>query len=285
MGRYFSYAGHVVKQRFSQNFLIVDSILTRLLAEISPQENDCICEIGPGLGALTKYLWKDISSKTKGKSGLLSRSSLIVLEIDRDLVARLEAMYGTQITVICCDVLKFDFIKLYNLLYAENNELKFRVVGNLPYNISTPILFYLSDIVDIVADQQFVLQKEVVDRMIAKPGTKSYGKMSVVLQQQYHLEKVFDIPPSSFRPIPAVMSSVVHMIPKSIDQRKEVDLHVLSNIVHHAFSQRRKKLKNSLQFLESRIDLKNLGVNLDKRAEELTVEEYVSISKYVQMIK
>lgn len=283
----FFYAGHVSRRRFAQNFLVDKSVISAILAEIDPQKNDFICEIGPGLGALTHHLADVILGGNFSLDGGQAKSDfgrMVVIEIDRDLVRRLRETYGTNLEIFCCDVLQFDFAKLCPSLISARAGTKFRIVGNLPYNISTPILFFLQDSIDFVVDQHFLLQKEVIDRIVAKPGTKSYGRLSVILQYQYYLEKVFDVSPSAFKPRPKVTSSIIRMIPKPSVQRNEVSIKNLSFVVNKAFSQRRKKLKNTLSFLERTMSLSDLEVDLSKRAEELTVSEYVGMTKILASV-
>lgn len=280
------YDGHTVRKRFSQNFLISDSVLSAMVNEIAPQKSDFICEIGPGLGALTHRLFELVSADSSLEKGItkIEDGKLFVIEIDKDLVFRLRLKYADKIEIFCSDALRFDFTNLYRSFCRENLARRLRIVGNLPYNISTSLLFHLKDSIDIVADQHFMLQKEVIDRMVAIPGTKFYGKLSVVLQHQYYLEKIFEISPSAFRPIPKVTSAVIRMVPKPFLKRKEVDEKVLSLLVNKAFSQRRKKIKNTLYSLQAKIPFDELGIDINKRAEDLTVEEYVSAAKKINLL-
>ena len=213
-------------------------------------------EIGPGLGAMTVPLVKLLGHLT-------------VIELDRDLAVLLRK--NLQLTVIESDVLKVDFRAL-----AEAAATKLRIVGNLPYNISTPILFHLLDVADAVQDQHFMLQKEVIDRMVAKPSTSDYSRLSVMLQWRYAMENVLFVPPESFDPPPRVDSAIVRMLPHAMPAA--IDVKLFSELVRVAFSQRRKLLRHSLgKWLETR----NFsgGFNLQRRAEEVAVAEYIALAQ------
>ena len=218
-------------------------------------------EIGPGLAALTQPLVERLGHLT-------------VIELDRDLAVRLR-LHG-QLTVIESDVLKVDFTRLAADMAATAPGAKLRVVGNLPYNISTPILFHLLAQVDVVHDQHFMLQKEVIDRMVARPSTSDYSRLSVMLQWRYAMENVLFVPPESFEPPPRVDSAVVRMVPLAAPPRLDVAL--LSELVQVAFSQRRKILRHTLgRWLEAR----NFAGEFDvqRRAEEVPVAEYVTLAQ------
>ena len=239
---------HIARKRFGQHFLADDAIIDAIVDAIDPQPDDQLVEIGPGLGAMTNPL--------VARSGKLT-----VIELDRDLAARL--MKRPELTVVQADVLKVDFTAL-----AAERGRKLRVVGNLPYNISTPILFHLLESVDHVVDQHFMLQKEVVDRMAAGPGSKDYGRLSVMLQWRYDIESIIDVPPR-------VDSAVVRMQP--LPQPAAVDAELLGQMVASAFSQRRKLLRHSLgRWLEDR----SFGGSFDlqRRAEEVPVAEYLALA-------
>jgi 16S rRNA (adenine1518-N6/adenine1519-N6)-dimethyltransferase len=250
---------HIPRKRFGQHFLADDGIIDAIVRAIDPRAGQAMVEIGPGLAALTQPLVERL-----GK--------LAVIELDRDLAAKLRAK--VQLEVIEADVLKVDF----GALAASLGAAKLRVVGNLPYNISTPILFHLLDFVHVVADQHFMLQKEVIDRMVAEPATAAYGRLSVMLQWRYAMENVLFVPPESFEPPPRVDSAVVRMVPRA--DFAPVDEKLLSEIVQVAFSQRRKILRHTLgKWLADR----NFSGTFDvqRRAEEVSVEEYLSIAQAV----
>jgi 16S rRNA (adenine1518-N6/adenine1519-N6)-dimethyltransferase len=250
---------HIARKRFGQHFLADGAIIDAIVRAIDPRAGQAMVEIGPGLAALTQPLVERL-----GK--------LAVIELDRDLAAKLRGK--SQLTVIEADVLKVDFKALADSLGGS----KMRVVGNLPYNISTPILFHLLDFVDVVADQHFMLQKEVVDRMVARPATASYGRLSVMLQWRYAMENVLFVRPESFDPPPRVDSAVVRMVPLTDFAR--VDEKLLSEIVQVAFSQRRKILRHTLgKWLTER----NFSGEFDvqRRAEEVPVAEFLSIAQAV----
>ncbi|GAA7765555.1 MULTISPECIES: 16S rRNA (adenine(1518)-N(6)/adenine(1519)-N(6))-dimethyltransferase RsmA [Cupriavidus] len=261
--------GHVARKRFGQNFLVDDGIIHGIVSAIDPQPNDIVVEIGPGLGALTDPLLERLPG-------------MQVVELDRDLVERLRRRYGDRLVVHAGDALAFDFGKLREPGRA------LRIVGNLPYNISSPLLFHLVDFADDVRDQHFMLQKEVVERMVADPGGKSYGRLSIMLQVRYHMEHVLDVPPASFNPPPKVDSAVVRMIPWPRAEDGTLrspyaacDAGVLGDVVTAAFSQRRKVLRNTLSFLRDQVDFDALGFDLTRRAEDVPVAEYVELARIV----
>jgi 16S rRNA (adenine1518-N6/adenine1519-N6)-dimethyltransferase len=246
---------HIPRKRFGQHFLSDRGIIEDIVQAINPLPGQMMVEIGPGLAALTQPLVERLGQLT-------------VIELDRDLAVRLRA--HPQLSVIESDVLKVNFSLLTN-----GDALKLRVVGNLPYNISTPILFHLLDFVAVIEDQHFMLQKEVIDRMVAKPATSDYGRLSVMLQWRYAMENVLFVPPESFDPPPRVNSAVVRMVPRS--DPVALDVHRLSEIVQVAFSQRRKLLRHTLgRWLEE----KQWGGTFDvqRRAEEVPVDEYVALA-------
>lgn len=248
---------HIARKRFGQHFLSDDGIIDAIVRAIAPQAGQPMVEIGPGLAALTQPLVERLGRLT-------------VIELDRDLAARLR-LHG-QLDVVESDVLKVDFAQLAKTLNAP----KIRVVGNLPYNISTPILFHLLDFVQVIEDQHFMLQKEVIDRMVAAPATSAYGRLSVMLQWRYAMEDVLFVPPESFDPPPRVDSAVVRMLPLAAPPALDVAL--LSELVQVAFSQRRKLLRHSLgRWLEGR----DYGGPFDtqRRAEEVPVADYVSLAQ------
>ncbi|MGE0332199.1 MAG: 16S rRNA (adenine(1518)-N(6)/adenine(1519)-N(6))-dimethyltransferase RsmA [Ramlibacter sp.] len=250
---------HIARKRFGQHFLSDAGIIDAIMREIAPQPGQPMVEIGPGLAALTQPLVERLGRLT-------------VIELDRDLAARLRS-HG-QLDVIESDVLKVDFAQVA----ASLGTPKIRVVGNLPYNISTPILFHLLDCVGVIQDQHFMLQKEVIDRMVATPATSDYSRLSVMLQWRYAMDNVLFVPPESFDPPPRVDSAVVRMVP--LAQPPTVDVRLLSELVQVAFSQRRKLLRHSLgKWLEQR---QFGGVfDLQRRAEEVPVHEYIALTQAV----
>lgn len=249
--------GHIARKRFGQNFLCDQGVISDIVRAINPQPNEPLVEIGPGLGALT--------------NPVVERSKhLTVIELDRDLAARLRKR--SELTVIESDVLKVDF----GALSQEMHGAKLRVIGNLPYNISSPILFHLLGWADLVQDQHFMLQKEVVDRMVASPCNKDYSRLTVMLQWRYDMECVVEVPPESFTPPPKVDSAVVRMVPLS--NPPDVDAKLLEEMVAVAFSQRRKMLRNTLgKWIEER----GLSTDFDltRRAEEVPVSDYIQLAQ------
>ncbi|HEY0201501.1 MAG TPA: 16S rRNA (adenine(1518)-N(6)/adenine(1519)-N(6))-dimethyltransferase RsmA [Burkholderiaceae bacterium] len=251
---------HIPRKRFGQHFLSDAAIIEAIVREIAPLPGQPMVEIGPGLAALTQPLVERLGRLT-------------VIELDRDLAARLRA--HPQLHVIESDVLKVDFAQVAFGLGA----IKTRVVGNLPYNISTPILFHLLNYVDTIEDQHFMLQKEVIDRMVAVPATSDYGRLSVMLQWRYAMENVLFVPPESFDPPPRVDSAVVRMVPRP--QPALVRIALLEELVQVAFSQRRKLLRHSLgRWLEARAFPGTF--DLQRRAEEVPVDEYLSLAQSLQ---
>ena len=247
---------HIPRKRFGQHFLADGGIIDAIVMAIAPQPGQPMVEIGPGLAALTQPLVERLGRLT-------------VIELDRDLALRLR-LHG-QLDVIESDVLKVDFSQVAQALHAA----KIRVVGNLPYNISTPILFHLFKYVDVIADQHFMLQKEVIDRMVASPATSDYGRLSVLLQWRYAMENVLFVPPESFDPPPRVDSAVVRMVPR--EAPVALDARLLEELVQVAFSQRRKLLRHTLgRWLEARAFAGTF--NVQRRAEEVPVHEFVALA-------
>ena len=244
---------HIARKRFGQHFLSDGGIIDAIVDAIQPEPGQAMVEIGPGLAALTQPLVERLGHLT-------------VIELDRDLAVRLRL--HKQLSVVESDVLKVNFTALFK-------GQKLRVVGNLPYNISTPILFHLLNHVDIIEDQHFMLQKEVIDRMVAAPSTSDYGRLSVMLQWRYEMENVLFVPPESFDPPPRVDSAVVRMIPRA--QPAPVDFQLLEKMVQVAFSQRRKLLRHTLgAWLTER----NFAGTFDvqRRAEEVPVKAYLDLA-------
>jgi len=250
---------HQARKRFGQHFLTDDSVIERIVDAIDPQPGQAVVEIGPGLGAMTGPLARRLDR-------------LSVIELDRDLAQRLRRQ--PKLEVIEADVLKVDIAAL-----AQQLGQRLRIVGNLPYNISTPILFHLLESVEHVVDQHFMLQKEVVERMAAGPGGKEYGRLSVMLQWRYRIESLFDVGPESFDPPPRVDSAIVRMRPWPTP--RVLPAGVLEELVRVAFSQRRKLLRHTLgRWLDER---GYAGVfNVQRRAEEVAVSEYLDLAEALQ---
>lgn len=250
---------HIPRKRFGQNFLTDQFILHDIISVINPQPDDTMVEIGPGLAAMTQLL-------------LQSLQQLHVVELDRDLVARLKKSFDPQRLIVHeGDALQFDFASLPLPAGA-----KLRVVGNLPYNISSPLLFHLAEIAPRVQDQHFMLQKEVVERMAAEPGSKTYGRLSVMLQWRYHIELLFVVPPTAFDPPPKVDSAIVRMIP--LERPMECDSGALERVVTKAFSQRRKVIRNCLAGMFTEQQLIDAGIDPQARPETVPVQGFVTLA-------
>ena len=251
---------HRARKRFGQNFLSDPNIIRKIIDAIRPVEGEAMVEIGPGLGAMTAPLVERLGH-------------LHVVEIDRDLIARLREQYRPErLTIHEGDALAFDFTTLGAPL---------RVVGNLPYNISTPLLFHLAGFAAQVRDMTFMLQKEVVMRMVAAPGAEDYGRLSVMLQYRYRMARLFDVPPGAFRPEPKVTSSIVRMVPLPPEELAAQDEALFARIVAAAFGQRRKTLRNTLREFLDADDFTALALDPGLRGERLTVGEYVAIANHV----
>src|SRR3977135_1744523 len=248
---------HVPRKRFGQHFLVDRGIIERIVSAIDPRPGDHIVEIGPGLGALTAPLLERVEH-------------LHVVELDRDLSGRLRERYPVdRLTVHQADALRFDFATLPAPL---------RVVGNLPYNISPPLLFHVAAAAARCTDLHFMLQHEVVERMIANPSEPEYGRLSVSLQYRFRLERLFTVAPGSFRPAPKVHSAVVRLVPRPSVELDALSEAGFSGMVARAFSMRRKTLRNNLSGLISSSDLAELGIDPGKRAPHLPVEALVTIA-------
>ena len=265
---------HIARKRFGQHFLTDRLIIQGIVDAIAPLPGQPMVEIGPGLAALTQPLVERLGHLT-------------VIELDRDLARQLRG--HPRLTVVESDVLRVDFRQLAEQIRSEAVEAanvgavkaaapKLRVVGNLPYNISTPILFHLLDAVDAIEDQHFMLQKEVIDRMVAAPSTSDYGRLSVMLQWRYAMENVLYVPPQSFDPPPRVDSAIVRMVPHAAPA--VLDVKLLSELVRVAFSQRRKLLRHTLgKWLEQKEFAGDFDVK--RRAEEVPVAEYLALTQQV----
>jgi 16S rRNA (adenine1518-N6/adenine1519-N6)-dimethyltransferase len=245
--------GAGMRKRFGQHFLADRHYVARIVDAIDPQPGNVLVEVGPGDGALTAPLLERIDR-------------LHAVEIDRDLCAALAARFPAErLALHAADALRFDFAALGRRL---------RLVGNLPYNISTPLLFRFAALAARLVDGHFMLQREVVDRMVAVPSTPAYGRLSVMLQHRFAMRKLFDVPPGAFRPPPQVDSSVVRMTPLPADTGSEATEEALARVVHAAFTQRRKTVRNSLAGVADRITLEQAGVAPEARAENLSVDDY-----------
>lgn len=250
---------HVARKRFGQNFLTDAHVLNNIIDAIGPRRGDAMVEIGPGLAAMTALLLKSLDH-------------MHVVELDRDLVARLEKSYPRErLTVHSGDALKFDFASI-----PVPAGQKLRVVGNLPYNISSPLLFHLAEFAPLVQDQHFMLQKEVVERMVAEPGTKAYSRLSVMLQWKYDMELLFIVPPTAFDPPPQVDSAIVRMIPRA--QPLAVDGARLEAVVQKAFSQRRKVIRNCVAGMFTEAQLVEAGIDPGARPEAVGLQQYVALA-------
>ena len=254
---------HVARKRFGQNFLVDTQVIGSILAAIAPRRDDLIVEIGPGLGALTAPLIERLDR-------------LHAVEIDRDIVARLRRRFpAEQLVLHEGDALSFDFGAL-----AVGDQV-LRVVGNLPYNISTPLLFHLAQFADRVYDMHFMLQKEVVERMVAETGSADYGRLSVMLQYRFVMDWLLDVPPESFDPAPRVDSAVVRLIPRRPEALTARDEQHFAALVAQAFSQRRKMLRNTLKGVIEDTVFKEAGIAPTVRAEDLSVADYIRLSNAV----
>jgi 16S rRNA (adenine1518-N6/adenine1519-N6)-dimethyltransferase len=248
---------HIPRKRFGQNFLQDASVIESIVHAVNPQPGDIVVEIGPGLGALTRPL-------------LARLPHLHVVEIDRDIISRLKSEFPPErLTIHEGDALAFDFATI---------GARFKLIGNLPYNISTPLLFHLASYGDRVVDMHFMLQKEVIERMVAEPSTADYGRLTVMLQYRFEMEQILHVPPGAFWPPPKVESAVVRMIPAPGRCGVAKDEAQLEELVTQAFSQRRKTLRNNLKGLLDEADLATLGIDPGLRPENLAVEQYVAMA-------
>ena len=255
---------HTPRKRFGQNFLHDHNIIYSILSSLNAQTKDHWVEIGPGMGALTEPL-------------LAQGLNLEVVELDRDLVVYLKDKFKAypDLKIHSADALKFDFAAL-----AKEDE-KLRVIGNLPYNISTPLMFHLLDNANCIEDMHFMLQKEVVDRICAEPGSKKYGRLSVMMQYYCKTELLFDVPPESFDPAPKVMSAIVKLIPHAEPPVVVNNHKMLNRVVVQAFSQRRKTLRNSLKKLISEEAISALGIDPTLRAEVISLADFARLSNLI----
>ncbi len=259
---------HTPRKRFGQNFLHDQNIIDKIVAAINPQPQDNLVEIGPGQGAITCKLLPQLST-------------MHAIELDRDLIPLLEELctpVGT-LTIHSSDVLKFDFTALFE------KDRPLRVVGNLPYNISTPLIFHLLKHRSLIQDMHFMLQKEVVDRLAAQPNSGAYGRLSVMVQRHCKIEPLFTIGPGAFNPPPKVHSAVVRLTPwDNSPVRIDNEAH-FSKIVAAAFAQRRKTIRNGLKSLVGSTQFEAAGIDPGRRAETLTLDEFAALSNYSQEIQ
>ena len=254
--------GHTPRKRFGQNFLRDESVIEAISRAVAPRAEDHLVEIGPGEGVLTQAL---VDSGCK----------LAAIELDRDLRTRLLAAFSTYpgFTLHSADALKFDFAAL------ADQKRTLRIVGNLPYNISTPLIFHLLDQAELVADMHFMLQREVVERLAATPGSKDWGRLSVMTQFQCEVEHLFDVPPEAFYPPPKVQSAIVRLTPHQRAPYPDIDRAALSRVVTQAFAQRRKTLRNNFKGVFSEEDIVGLSIDPDWRAERLCLEDFINLAR------
>ncbi len=268
---------HIPKKRFGQNFLTDQNVLHEIIRAIAPQPDDLMVEIGPGQGAMTRLLLEHLAR-------------MQVVELDRDLVVLLKKQFSAdKLQIHSGDALQFDFGALATEAADSDGKAstddatgagkarRLRVVGNLPYNISSPLLFHLADFADVVIDQHFMLQKEVVERMVAEPGGRDYGRLSVMLQWRYRMQLLFIVPPEAFDPPPKVESAIVRMVP--IAQPLACDAAALGQVVTKAFSQRRKVIRNCLASMFDEAALREAGIDPQVRPEAVPVESYVMLAR------
>lgn len=255
---------HRARKRFGQNFLCDDGIIHRIVSAIYPQETDHIVEIGPGQGALTGSL-------------VASGAQLDVIELDRDLVPFLLAAYGSspRFDLHSADALKFDYAQL------ASGARSLRVVGNLPYNISTPLIFKLLESAPLIEDMHFMLQLEVVNRMAASPGGKNWGRLGIMTQYHCEVESLFDVPPSAFSPPPKVQSAIVRLTPRAKSPWPACDETTLRRVVQASFAQRRKTLRNNIKGLLNDTALEELGIDPGARSETLELGQFVAMANAV----
>lgn len=257
--------GHFARKRFGQNFLNDPYIIESIVNAIHPQKGEVVVEIGPGLAALTEPVGERLDAMT-------------VIEIDRDLAARLQThpFLGPKLTIFQQDAMAFDFAA-----YAAEKGQSLRVFGNLPYNISTPLMFHLFSYMGAIKDMHFMLQKEVVNRLVAGPGSKAYGRLSVMAQYYCQVIPVLEVPPESFTPAPKVDSAVVRLMPYQQIPHPVEDIRALSRITTEAFGKRRKTLRNSLGHLFSAEVLAELNIDPTLRAENISVKQYCQLANWL----
>jgi len=260
--------GHTARKRFGQNFLHDHGVIDNIISSINPQEGENLVEIGPGLGALTEPVCESVSHLT-------------VVELDRDLAKRLRShpFMQDKLNIVEADALKFDFSTLVN------DDKPLRVFGNLPYNISTPLMFHLFKFTGLIHDMHFMLQKEVVDRLAAEPGTKHFGKLSVMTQYYCQVTPVLHVPPHAFKPAPKVDSAVVRLAPYKTPPVEVSDVALLEQVCAAAFNQRRKTLRNSLKDLLSGEEIESLGISPTSRPETLSLNQFAALANCIARVK
>ena len=253
---------HTPRKRFGQNFLRDEAVIEAIASAIAPDKSHHLIEIGPGEGAITQAL-------------VASGCRLDAIELDRDLRTRLLASFSTYdtFTLHSADALQFDFESL------QQDGQALRVIGNLPYNISTPLLFKLLDYGSLIADMHFMLQLEVVERLAAKPGNKNWGRLGVMAQFQCEVEQLFEVPPEAFFPPPKVQSAIIRLTPRRTPRWTQVNREVLSKVVSRAFSQRRKTLRNNFKSVLTDAQIEAAGVDPNARAETLTIDDFVALTE------
>ncbi|WP_334063503.1 16S rRNA (adenine(1518)-N(6)/adenine(1519)-N(6))-dimethyltransferase RsmA [Alteromonas genovensis] len=263
-----THLGHTARKRFGQNFLHDDYVIGKIVAAIAPKNEQNLVEIGPGLGALTDPVCEEVDRLT-------------VIELDRDLAKRLRQhpFNGEKLNVIEQDAMTMDFCALSREM--PDSDRKLRVFGNLPYNISTPLMFHLFDHAPCIEDMHFMLQKEVVNRLAAGPGSKSYGRLSVMAQYYCHVIPVLNVPPGAFNPPPKVDSAVVKLVPHSVPPVQIESLSTLERVCAQAFNQRRKTIRNSLKDCLSEEEITKLGLDPKCRAETLSLSDFATIANAV----
>jgi 16S rRNA (adenine1518-N6/adenine1519-N6)-dimethyltransferase len=256
--------GHRARKRFGQNFLHDPQVISRIVKAIAPKPTDVLVEIGPGLGALTEPVAE-------------AAGHLIVVELDRDLAERLRQhpQLASKLTIHQADAMKFDFTSL-----LQSGQ-KLKVFGNLPYNISTPLLFHLFQYADLIENMHFMLQKEVVQRMTAVHGSKAFGRLSVMTQYYCQAMPVVEVGPGAFKPAPKVDSAVVRLLPRPVAERAQVPAEVLNRVCLEAFNQRRKTIRNCFSNFASAEQLEQLGLNPGLRPEQLSVADFVTVAQWL----
>lgn len=255
---------HRARKRFGQNFLVDESVIFQIVHSIMPSPHDNIIEIGPGLGAMTKPV-------------LAIAKKMTAVELDRDLIEYLETLPG--LTVINQDILKVDLTKL------KTDERPLRIIGNLPYNISTPIIFHLLQNAELIEDMHFMLQREVIERMAASPGDSEFSRLSIMVQRYCEVIPLLEIPPEAFEPAPKVMSQFVRLVPYSGNPYGIEDDELFFNVVKDAFAMKRKMLRNNLKAWLSEAEIVDLGIDAKARAENLTIEDFVKLANYLAVKK
>ena len=255
-------SGHQPRKRFGQNFLQDDAVIQGIARAINPSSEDHLVEIGPGQGALTQAL-------------VTSGCQFDAIELDRDLTTTLLAAFSIhkRFTLHSADALNVDYGS-----FVQNGE-TLRIVGNLPYNISTPLIFKLLDQADIITDMHFMLQKEVVERLAASPGSKNWGRLGIMAQLRCEVTHLFDVPPEAFYPPPKVQSAIVRLVPRPVSPYPKHDVKAVSGVVQLAFSQRRKTLRNNFKGVFDDEQLRSLGIDPGDRAELLGIEQFIALAE------